>query len=86
MTYRPIASPDADVRLAATGDSLGRLLVTLVDDQSGQRFHIGYDDGCYVLYAERDKEAKPTTYWFREAVAAMKSLPENPREAIGAPD
>lgn len=48
-------------------------LVTLKDEYD-QTYHIGQDDGCYVLYAERDGKCSWATHWFREAADALVEL------------
>lgn len=49
--------------------------VVTLENEAGQRFHIGIDDGCYVLYAERDTplECAPVTHIFPEAAWALSN-------------
>jgi len=50
-------------------------LVTLADDHGG-RAQITRDDGCFVLLLEQTNgQYKPTAWWFREAVEALRALP-----------
>lgn len=56
-------------------------IVSLQNKGGKQKFHIGEDDGCYVLYGEDLKTGKsePTSYIFPELFDALKKLPKLPR-------
>ena len=48
-------------------------------NEAGQKYYIGTDDGCMVLYGELDDgTAEPTEYIFPEAFNTMKKLPDLP--------
>jgi hypothetical protein len=50
---------------------------TLIDDRSGQVFHIDQDDHCRVLVGmDTDSQTgRWVPHWFPEAVEALKTLP-----------
>lgn len=59
--------------VAKTQNSTIAPLATLEDGYGGV-YHIAMDDGCYVLYGERDGVSRLATHWFPEAVEALKGL------------
>ena len=67
--YR-IVETDGQVRW----NSLVQPLLTLADEYGG-RAQIVKDDHCLVLLLKQsDDRYKPTRWWFREAVEAIKTL------------
>ena len=56
-------------------------VLTLASEHGG-RVQIAVDDSCYVLYVRHpDGHYGLSSHWFHEAVSAMRTLPNNPREA-----
>lgn len=56
-------------------------LCTLTDEYGGKS-HIVVDDGCYVLANGNDRDNFGfSSHWYREAVIALRSLPDDPKEA-----
>ena len=48
----------------------------------GYKAQITVEHNCYVLYLQQeDGSYKPTAYWFKEAVQALRELPEEPNDA-----
>lgn len=74
--YKPIGS---GIKFKSESGTEHTSVVTLEDDDSGQRCHIINDDHCYVLYNDSDDKVgtncKPVHYIFPEAVKALQSLP-----------
>lgn len=47
--------------------------ITTLQDEVGQRYHLGTDDGCFILYAEGDtpNDCHPVTHIFPEAASTI---------------
>lgn len=63
--------------------------VLTLKDEYGGTAHIAVDDSCYVLYLENSStknSANMSHWWFPEAVAALKTLPDHPKKPYHALD
>ena len=57
--------------------------VCTLADEWGEKIHIIVDDDCYVLLNGIDQDGFGiSSWWDREALAALRTLPENPRDAV----
>lgn len=58
--------------------------VATLKDEAGGVSHVCVDDHCYVLFnggRHTGGRFRSTAHWYREAVAALMSLPADPDEA-----
>lgn len=81
MTYQLQPKPDQSVDLADPGNLCPHCAprihtpVATLKDEYGGVSHIIIDDHCYVLV----NGTKTVKHWYKEAVAALQTLPADPR-------